>query len=134
MFISRTILFIFMALVLAACSTQEMTEEEYREGTDAYISGPGVLTGDKGGFTFSDIFGSDDEKRKKGAGGSAYATASDINLPAIDEESFEDFENFKAWRRAQQPGSASYQEYQDWRAYQQYRRLKIQQEQNKPAN
>ncbi|MGH1439896.1 MAG: hypothetical protein ACRBBR_07300 [Cellvibrionaceae bacterium] len=134
MMILRFVSFLLVCVLISACSTQEATEDEYLDGADSHTPGPGIFSGDKGGFTFSDIFGSDDEKRKKGTGGSAYATSSDINLPAIDEESFEDFENFKAWRRAQQPGSASYQEYQDWRAYQQYRRLKIQQEQNKPAN
>jgi len=120
----------FAILIFSGCATQEATEDDYLDGAEGYASGPGVFSGDKGGFTFSSIFGDKDNKRKKD--GAIYSTSSDINLPAIDEQSFEDFENFKAWRRAQKPGSANYQEYQDWRAYQQYRRLKAEQEQAKP--
>lgn len=89
--------------------------------------GPGFLSGDKGELSLSDFFSKEKqaERRQQQSSNSA-----DINIPAIDEASFEEFESFKEWRRAQQPDSDAYREYQEWREYQQYRRFKAQQEQS----
>jgi len=87
-------------------------------------SGTGFFTGATGEFSLTDFF----SEEKKAERAKAQSSNNNINVPAIDEGSFEDFENFKAWRRAQEPGSENYQEYQDWRAYQEYRRLKAQKE------
>lgn len=82
-------------------------------------TGPGIFTGDTGEFSVSDFF--DPEKRNKNRSRDITVTGSDVDIPAIDLDSFEEFERFKAWRRAQEVGSI---EYQDWLDYQDFLRLK----------
>ncbi len=82
-------------------------------------TGPGILTGSGGEFSVSDFF--DPEKRNKNRSRDITVTGSDVDIPAIDLDSFEEFERFKAWRRAQEVGSI---EYQDWLDYQDFLRLK----------
>lgn len=120
--------FLLAALVaVVSCSTEPFEERPKMNEPQ----GPGLFTGEKGVFSFSDYF-SDEKKAERERKRFGYVTGNNINMPAIDPESFEDFENFKAWRRAQEPGSENYQEYQDWRAYQAYRRQKAEKEQPKP--
>lgn len=108
------------SLGIGACATGPYEEREDPQAP----SGPGVFSGEKGEFSLTDFF----SEEKKAERAKQQLSNNNINVPAIDEQSFEDFENFKAWRRAQEPGSENYQEYQDWRAYQEYRRLKAQKE------
>jgi hypothetical protein len=82
-------------------------------------TGPGIITGSDGDFSVSDFF--DPEKRNKSRSRDITVTGSDVDIPAIDLDSFEEFERFKAWRRAQEVGSI---EYQDWLDYQEFLRLK----------
>jgi hypothetical protein len=114
---------IFYTALLAGCSVGP-----YEEPEDPQVpEGPGVFSGADGELTYSDFFGDGKKKaRRKGGDNSQtyYPTYSDVDVPAVDEQSFRDFEEFKAWRRAQDPKSPDFQEYQDWRAYQQYRRFK----------
>ena len=81
--------------------------------------GPGIFSGDDGEFSVSDFF--DPEKRNKNRSRDITVTGSDVDIPAIDLDSFEEFERFKAWRRAQEVGSI---EYQDWLDYQEFLKLK----------
>jgi predicted small lipoprotein YifL len=82
-------------------------------------TGPGILTGETGDFSVSDFF--DPEKKNKNRSRDITVTGSDVDIPAIDLDSFEEFERFKAWRRAQEVGSI---EYQEWLDYQDFLRLK----------
>jgi hypothetical protein len=117
----RSVFFIVYVVLVCGCADGPYQEQRAADEPE----GPGLFTGEKEAFSFSDYFSEEKkaEKTKKSRSDSA-----DINLPAIDESSFEDFESFKAWRRAQDPSSQDYQEYQDWRAYQQYLRSKSRQE------
>ena len=82
-------------------------------------TGPGIFTGKTGEFSVSDFF--DPEKKNKNRSRDITVTGSDVDIPAIDLDSFEEFERFKAWRRAQEVGSI---EYQEWLDYQDFLRLK----------
>jgi hypothetical protein len=123
-------------ILVTGCSVGPVEELE-----DPQVpQGPGVFSGEDGKITYSDFFGDKNKnnslKRDKDGRLVYYTDYSNINLPAVDEESFRDFEEFKAWRRANDPRSPDFQEYQDWRAYQQYRRFKqkeAQQSQTSPA-
>jgi hypothetical protein len=84
--------------------------------------GAGLFTGESGDFSVSDFF--DPEKRNKSRSRDITVTGSDVDIPAIDLDSFEEFERFKAWRRAQEVGSI---EYQDWLEYQDFLRQKAKQ-------
>jgi hypothetical protein len=112
------------SLLVSACAVGPYEERQDPQEPE----GPGLFTGAKGEVSLSDYFS---EEKKAERARQSYSSR-DINVPAIDEDSFEDFENFKTWRRAQEPGSENYQEYQDWRAYQEYRRVKTQKQQAKP--
>jgi hypothetical protein len=82
-------------------------------------TGPGIMTGSEGEYSVSDFF--DSEKRNKNRSRDITVTGSDVDIPAIDLDSFEEFERFKAWRRTQQVGSI---EYQEWLDFQEFQRLK----------
>lgn len=82
-------------------------------------TGPGLLTGEGAEFSVTDFF--DPEKKNTNRSRDITVTGSDVDIPAIDLDSFEEFERFKAWRRAQEVGSI---EYQDWLDYQEFLRLK----------
>jgi hypothetical protein len=103
-------------LLLSACAQLGPVPE--RVEADA-PRGPGIFTGPTGEFSVSDFF--DPEKRNKDRSRSITVTGSDVDIPAIDLDSFEEFERFKAWRRAQEVGSI---EYQEWLDYQDFLRLK----------
>ncbi len=109
-------------VIIAGCAVGPVEEPEDKSEP----KGPGLFSGTDGDFSFNKYFSDDakEERRKN----KLYGTGYNVDIPAIDQQSFEDFENFKAWRRAQEPGSENYQEYQDWRAYQQYLRFKDQKE------
>ncbi len=114
--LSSLVLFV----ALAGCSSVGPVEEYEQKSVP---EGPGLFTGSDGAISLGELLtGSNGENSK------VYGTGYNVDIPAIDQKSFEDFENFKAWRRAQEPGSENYQEYQDWRAYQQYLRFKAQKE------
>ena len=49
--------------------------------------------------------------------------AEDVDIPAMDDESFREYELFKAWRRALQPDSPEYYGFQTWLEYQEYLRV-----------
>lgn len=51
------------------------------------------------------------------------ATACYVDLPAMDQASFEEYDSFRAWRKARQPGSSDYQGFLVWLEYQEYLRL-----------
>ncbi len=116
---------ILFVLALSACSIQEATEADLHASNEGYFAGPGVLSGSKGGFSVSEIFSS--EKKRKVGGATAY----DVDLPAMDQDSFEEYERFKAWRRSQNPGTEEFKEYQEWQEYQKYRGYKLEQGQAK---
>jgi hypothetical protein len=101
-----------LMMVLSACSTQQATEEDYLRGADGEAFGPGIFSGDSGAIDLTEAFS--DVKSRGGVGG---ATAYDVDLPAMDQKSFNEYERFKEWRRAQQPGSAEFKEYQQWLEY-----------------
>jgi hypothetical protein len=109
---------LFMLVILTSCATERLSEEEYRRGQDGVVSGPGLFSGEKGGFDVEAFFSG---TNSSGVGG---ATAYDVDLPAMDQKSFEEYERFKAWRRTQQPDSAEFKEYQEWL---EYRRSKVEQ-------
>ena len=107
-------------LFLSACAAPKVGSVPEQFEPDV-PTGPGVLTGAGGTFSVSDFF--DPEKRNKKRNRNITVTGSDVDIPAIDLDSFEEFERFKAWRRAQEVGSI---EYQDWLDYQEFLRLKAQ--------
>jgi len=117
------VLFMFLGAFIG-CSVQEATEEDYLRGAEGEAFGPGIITGDKGSLSLEEAF-SGKSRSGNNVGG---ATAYDVDLPAMDQKSFEEYERFKAWRRSNQPGSAEFKEYQEWQAYQEYRRFKAQKE------
>ena len=116
-------------MLLASCATQEAPIEDFLRDAEGEFIGGGIATGDKGSFTIEEFF----SDKKKTSGNVVGATAYDVDLPAMDQKSFEEYESFKTWRRAQTPTSAEYKEYQDWQAYQQYRRFKAQQQKQAPV-
>jgi len=120
----KRICLLFPIIIVVACSTQEATEEDYLRGADGEAFGPGLLSGDKGSFSVSEAFGNESARKIGGA------TAYDVDLPAMDQKSFEEYERFKEWRRAQQPDSTEYKEYLEWQEYQRYRRYKQEQSGN----
>ena len=111
---------IVLFIALSACAAPKVGSVPEPFEPDA-PTGPGVLTGSGGTFSTSDFF--DPEKRNKKRNRNITVTGSDVDIPAIDLDSFEEFERFKAWRRAQEVGSI---EYQDWLDYQEFLRLKAQ--------
>lgn len=119
----RFLLIFSFIVILTGCSGTPAEDQSDASEPE----GPGLLTGDKGELSLSDFFSKEKqaERRQQQSSNSA-----DINIPAIDEASFEEFESFKEWRRAQQPDSDAYREYQEWREYQQYRRFKARQKQS----
>jgi len=123
---------VFLVLV-SACSVGPVDDPADR--MPDIPEGPGFFSGDKGDFSFSDFFGEEENQaaQKENPGSintsPSYGSNTNISIPAIDPQSFEEFETFKAWRRSSQPDSIDFQEFQDWKAYQQYRRFKTQQEQ-----
>jgi hypothetical protein len=123
-------IYLKVAIIALSVITASCTVGPYEEPVNLdEPQGPGLFSGAKGEFSLTDYFSDE----KKAARQKQNSTDYNVNIPAIDPQSFEDFESFKAWRRAQEPGSANYQEYQDWRAYQQYLRFKAQQGQVQPA-
>ncbi len=113
---------LLLPLVVVACSTQEATEGDYLQGADGEFFGPGLVTGDKGAFSVDDVFSG---KNNNGTIGGA--TAYDVDLPSMDQKSFEEYQRFKKWRRSQTPDSPEAREYQEWKEYQEYRRYKLKQ-------
>jgi hypothetical protein len=109
---------IVLVIALSACAALKVGPVPEQVEPDV-PTGPGVLTGSGGTFSVSDFF--DPEKRNKKRNRNITVTGSDVDIPAIDLDSFEEFERFKAWRRAQEVGSI---EYQDWLDYQEFLRLK----------
>lgn len=119
----RLLILFFVLVFTKACSNLEPAEDQWDlEEKEDKVN---LFTKDENGKRLLDDFIASDPGSSSGQG---YRTNNNINMPAIDEQSFEDFELFKAWRRAQQPNSENYQEYQEWRAYQQYLRYKAEQE------
>ncbi|MFT6968938.1 MAG: hypothetical protein ACJA1S_001665 [Cellvibrionaceae bacterium] len=112
--VTIVVFFIF----LSACATPKIGPVPEQVEPDV-PTGPGIMTGETGDFSVSDFF--DPEKRNKDNRRSITVTGSDVDIPAIDLDSFEEFERFKAWRRAQEVGSI---EYQEWLDYQDFLRLK----------
>jgi predicted small lipoprotein YifL len=108
-----------MLLSLTACSLFGPLGPVPEQVQNDVPTGPGLLTGESGEFSVSDFF--DPEKRNKNRSRDITVTGSDVDIPAIDLDSFEEFERFKAWRRAQEVGSI---DYQDWLDYQDFLRLK----------
>jgi hypothetical protein len=109
---------IVLFVALSACAAPKVGSVPEQFEPDV-PTGPGVLTGAGGTFSVSDFF--DPEKRNKKRNRNITVTGSDVDIPAIDLDSFEEFERFKAWRRAQEVGSI---EYQDWLDFQEFLRLK----------
>jgi hypothetical protein len=109
---------IVLFIVLSACAAPKVGPAAEQFEPDV-PTGPGILTGSEEEFSVSDFF--DPEKRNKNRNRNITVTGSDVDIPAIDLDSFEEFERFKAWRRAQEVGSI---EYQDWLDYQEFLRLK----------
>ena len=122
---SRLVSLLLLASSITACSVGPY--EEHQRTADP--QGPGLFSGEKGEFSYSDYFSPEAQQRRARESGNYYLSDNNIVMPTIDPQSFEDFENFKAWRRAQDPESPKYQEYQDWRAYQQYLRFKAEKQQ-----
>lgn len=112
----------FVSALIAGCSTTAPDEDDI--GTKDNRKEAGLFTGESGDFSLTEYFSEEKKAERRKKQNALYGTGYNVDIPAIDEQSFEDFENFKAWRRSQEPGSANYQEYQDWRAYQQYLRFK----------
>jgi predicted small lipoprotein YifL len=108
-----------MLLSLTACSLFGPLGPVPEQVQNDVPTGPGLFTGESGEFSVSDFF--DPEKRNKNRSRDITVTGSDVDIPAIDLDSFEEFERFKAWRRAQEVGSI---DYQDWLDYQDFLRLK----------
>ena len=108
-----------MLLSLTACSLLGPIGPVPETVESDVPTGPGLFTGKTGEFSVSDFF--DPEKKNKNRSRDITVTGSDVDIPAIDLDSFEEFERFKAWRRAQEVGSI---EYQDWLDYQDFLRLK----------
>jgi predicted small lipoprotein YifL len=108
-----------MLLSLTACSLLGPIGPVPEPVESDVPAGPGLFTGKTGEFSVSDFF--DPEKKNKNRSRDITVTGSDVDIPAIDLDSFEEFERFKAWRRAQEVGSI---EYQDWLDYQDFLRLK----------
>lgn len=46
-----------------------------------------------------------------------------VDLPSMDQASFEEYDAYQAWRKAKEPGSIEYNGYLNWLEYQQYLRL-----------
>jgi len=109
-------------LSLSACTFLKPTGPAVEILGTSDPKGPGVFSGETGEFSVSDFF--DPEKRNKNRSRDITVTGSDVDIPAIDLDSFEEFERFKAWRRAQEVGSI---EYQDWLEYQDFLRQKAKQ-------
>ena len=107
------LLLITLPLVLSACTTGPVEEEE-RAGD---IEGPGLFTGTKGTFSVGDAF---DEDKKKLKSGGYYILDLD-GSPRMSEEEFKEFESFRAWLSSREQGTEEYKEYEAWKAYQQYR-------------
>jgi hypothetical protein len=103
-------------LFLASCAQLGPVPEQVEPDVP---TGPGLFTGSDGEASLSDYF--DPEKRNKNRSRDITVTGSDVDIPAIDLDSFEEFERFKAWRRAQEVGSI---EYQEWLDYQEFLRVK----------
>lgn len=120
---TKYVLLTIALMMLSACATQEASDRDYLSGADGEAFGPGVFTGDTGALNLTEVFA--DEKRRRIGGATAY----DVDLPAMDQKSFEEYERFKAWRRAQNPDSTDYKEFLEWQEYQKYRRFKQQQAQ-----
>lgn len=103
---------------LVACTVTPFEEPE----DPSVPQGPGVLTGDKGEFSVTDIF---DEDKQKLTGGGYYILDLD-GSPAMTEEQFKEFESFRAWLRSREEGTDEYKQYESWRAFQLYRSLQDQ--------
>jgi predicted small lipoprotein YifL len=108
-----------MLLSLTACSLLGPIGPVPETVESDVPTGPGLFTGKTGEFSVSDFF--DPEKKNKNRSRDITVTGSDVDIPAIDLDSFEEFERFKAWRRAQEVGSI---EFQEWLDYQDFLRLK----------
>ena len=110
---------VIMLLSVTACSLFGPLGPVPEQVEPDVPTGPGIFTGATGEFSVSDFF--DPEKKNKNRSRDITVTGSDVDIPAIDLDSFEEFERFKAWRRAQEVGSI---DYQDWLDYQDFLRLK----------
>ncbi len=112
--------YILAVLLVVGCSnTTPLVEPEDDESNPEQYNPGGLFTGDKGAFSFNDFF--NPERRNGDRRRFITVTGSDVDVPAIDLDSFEEFERFKAWRRAQEEGSA---EYKDWQEFQKFLKLK----------
>ena len=123
--------FKFLSPIVVCCVLSACSVEPYEEVPRLEEEGPGLFTGEKGEFSLSDYFSEEAKAERARKRYRYYPTDANVDIPAIDPESFEEFELFKAWRRAQDPNSQNYQDYQDWRAYQQYLRYKEEQQNSK---
>jgi len=103
-------------LLVSACSQFGAVPERHDPSVP---EGPGLFTGASGDFSVGKLL--NPNKNGKSRSRDITVTGSDVDVPAIDLDSFEEFERFKAWRRAQEKGSA---EYKDWQEFQEFQRLK----------
>ncbi len=116
----KVILLLSIPVLVLGCANNTPTlEPEDDPSNPAEFTGPGLFSGDDGAFSINKLLNPnrDNKNRRR----FITVTGSDVDVPAIDLDSFEEFERFKAWRRAQQEGSA---EYKDWQEFQEFLKLK----------
>ncbi len=89
-----------MLLSLTACSLFGPIGPVPENVESDVQTGPGLFTGKTGEFSVSDFF--DPEKKNKNRSRDITVTGSDVDIPAIDLDSFEEFE------RLEQPNISEY--------------------------
>ncbi|MGH1440608.1 MAG: hypothetical protein ACRBBR_10880 [Cellvibrionaceae bacterium] len=129
MYFNKFLIVISFFVFLVSCTTAP-----HEDGTRIdEPKGPGILTGDKGEFSFTDLFNQDknavEEKKVARSQTSQdrplqhqkqYQEEQAVNSSGSAQQP--SFEEYKAWQRAVEPGTQSYEEYKEWRQYQEYLR------------
>ena len=112
MMIPRAVWLPLFAALLVSCGGEHF---EYRPGEIADPQGPGLFSGETGGFVFSS-----DKNSAADGGTDAKAKADPSN--ELSQERLE-FEEFERWKRSNEnPGE--YQEFQEWREWKEYKKWK----------
>jgi len=126
--VRRTLLMILLPALLAGCGLKHEPYQSDREIPE----GPGMLSGEDGGLTYSgDPLGLKDEEPKDEAqaGGETAPGASKTGTGEFsDYQEFLQYQEFQRWKETAQ-GTAEYREFQDWREWKEYRRWQRQKSQ-----
>ena len=84
---------------------------------DELNDGPGILSGEKGQFSLSELFANKEKTEEKTDG---KILSSSVNTTDIQE-----FDLFKKWTQSKSENDATYQEFRLWLKYQEYLQQQI---------